>query len=148
MLGFCLFPAEYDLLDMGCFVSKSQESGGNRKRPVNIGEVVVFVPGLRIPKPVDFSSAFSGQLSKAMIDRLTSLRSHIVAMSGKEGPTITRTRRKSSTQHGWQTAIFNPFFIHDELTDVGCLISYISQEGRHCLISCRRSKITCQYCWD
>ncbi|CAM8934068.1 unnamed protein product [Rhodiola kirilowii] len=85
---------------MGCFVSKAQNSGGNRKRPVNIGEIIVFVPGLRIPKPVDFSAAFAGQLSKSMVERLTSLRSRIVSLAGQEGPTITRTRRKSSTQHG------------------------------------------------
>ncbi|CAM8943893.1 unnamed protein product [Rhodiola kirilowii] len=85
---------------MGCFVSKAQNSGGNRKRPVNIGEIIVFVPGLRIPKPVDFSAAFAGQLSKSMVERLTSVRSRIVSLAGQEGPTITRTRRKSSTQHG------------------------------------------------
>uniref|UniRef100_A0A7N0TFV9 BRO1 domain-containing protein n=1 Tax=Kalanchoe fedtschenkoi TaxID=63787 RepID=A0A7N0TFV9_KALFE len=85
---------------MGCFISKEQDSGGNRKRPVNIGEVIVFVPGLRIPKPVDFSAAFEGKLSKSMVECLTTLRSQIVRLAGQEGPTITRTRRKSSTQYG------------------------------------------------
>ncbi|CAM8924167.1 unnamed protein product [Rhodiola kirilowii] len=84
---------------MGCFASKANNSNGNKKRPENIGEVIVFVPGLRIPKPVDFSAAFAGKLSKSMIERLTFLRARIVVMAGNEGPAITRTKRKSPTQY-------------------------------------------------
>lgn len=85
---------------MGCLVSTPKETGGNRRRPGNIGEVSVFVPGLRIPKPVDFSHALSDQLSKRLLERLSALRTRIVVMAGQEAPTITRTRRRTATQHG------------------------------------------------
>lgn len=85
---------------MGCFVSTPQDTGGNRRRPGNIGDVSVFVPGLRIPKPVDFSLAFGDNLSKTLVERLSALRTRIVVMAGQEAPTITRTRRKTATQHG------------------------------------------------
>lgn len=85
---------------MGCFVSTPKDTGGNRRRPGNIGEVTVFVPGLRIPKPVDFSVSLGDHLSKSLVERLSALRTRIVVMAGQEGPTITRTRRRSATQHG------------------------------------------------
>lgn len=88
---------------MGCFLSTPQDTGGNRRRPGNIGEVSVFVPGLRIPKPVDFSLALGDQLSKTLVERLSALRTRIVVMAGQEAPTITRTRRKTATQHGGST---------------------------------------------
>lgn len=71
---------------------------GNRRRPANIGEVSVYVPGLRIPKPVDFSQSLADHLSKSLVERLSALRTRIVVMAGQEGPTITRTKRR--TQHG------------------------------------------------
>ncbi|KAM7267319.1 hypothetical protein ACFE04_009485 [Oxalis oulophora] len=86
---------------MGCLVSTPKDSGGNRRRPANIGEVSVFVPGLRIPKPVDFSQSLGDQLSNSLVERLSALRTRIVVMAGQEAPTITRTRRK--TQHGGST---------------------------------------------
>ncbi|KAF3636408.1 hypothetical protein FXO38_24198 [Capsicum annuum] len=85
--------------DMGCFVSMPQETGGN-KRPGNIGKVSVFVLGLRIPKPVDFSLALGDHLSKTLVECLSVLRTRIVIMAGQEAPTITRSRRKVATQHG------------------------------------------------
>lgn len=85
---------------MGCFVSTPMDTGGNRRRPANIGDVSVFVPGLRIPKPVDFSLALGDHLSKSLVERLSALRTRIVVMVGQEAPTITRTRRKTATQHG------------------------------------------------
>ncbi|XVE57198.1 hypothetical protein DITRI_Ditri04bG0072500 [Diplodiscus trichospermus] len=88
---------------MGCLVSTPKDSGGNRRRPGNIGEVSVYVPGLRIPKPVDFSPSLGGHLSKTLLERLTALRTRIVVMAGQEAPTITRTRRKTATQHGGST---------------------------------------------
>lgn len=88
---------------MGCLVSTPKDSGGNRRRPGNIGEVSVFVPGLRIPKPVDFSESLADQLSKSLVERLSVLRTRIVVMVGQEAPTVTRTRRKSATQHGGST---------------------------------------------
>ncbi|XP_015882897.1 uncharacterized protein LOC107418711 isoform X2 [Ziziphus jujuba] len=88
---------------MGCLVSTPKDSGGNRRRPGNIGDVSVYVPGLRIPKPVDFSQSLGDHLSKSLVEHLSALRTRIVVMAGQEGPTITRTRRKTATQHGGST---------------------------------------------
>ncbi|OWM62707.1 uncharacterized protein LOC116214698 [Punica granatum] len=88
---------------MGCFVSTPKDSGGNRRRPGNIGEVLVYVPGLRIPKLVDFSESLGNHLSRNLVERLSALRTRIVVMAGQEAPTITRSRRKSATQHGGST---------------------------------------------
>ncbi|RDY03230.1 hypothetical protein CR513_13201, partial [Mucuna pruriens] len=87
--------------DMGCMVSTSKDSGGNRRKPGSIGEVSVYVPGLRIPKPVDFAQSLGDYLSKNIVEQLSALRTRIVVMAGQEGPTITRTKRK--TQHGGST---------------------------------------------
>lgn len=92
--------ADKILLEMGCFLSTPKDTGGNRRRPANIGDVSVFVPGLRIPKPVDFSESLGDHLSKSLVERLSALRTRIVVMAGQEAPTITRTRRKTATQHG------------------------------------------------
>ena len=83
---------------MGCLVSTPKDTGGNRRRPGNIGDVSVYVPGFRIPKPVDFSHSLGDHLSKNLVERLSALRTRIVVMAGQEAPTVTRTRRK--TQHG------------------------------------------------
>lgn len=88
---------------MGCFASTPKDSGGKRRRPGNIGEVAVFVPGLRIPKPVDFSESLGEYLCKSLVERLSALRTRIVVMAGQEAPSITRTRRRSATQHGGST---------------------------------------------
>ncbi|KAI7750237.1 hypothetical protein M8C21_014672 [Ambrosia artemisiifolia] len=88
---------------MGCFVSTPEDTGGKRRRPGNIGEVSVFVPGLRIPKPVDFSESLGDRLSKSLVERLSALRTRIVVMAGQEAPSITRTRRRNATQHGGST---------------------------------------------
>ncbi|KAK3002067.1 hypothetical protein RJ639_020686 [Escallonia herrerae] len=88
---------------MGCLVSTAKDSGGIRRRPGNIGDVTVFVPGLRIPKPVDFSQSLDEDLSKSLAERLSALRTRIVVMAGQEAPTITRTRRRSATRHGGST---------------------------------------------
>ncbi|KAI4347383.1 hypothetical protein L6164_008199 [Bauhinia variegata] len=88
---------------MGCLVSTPKDSGGNRRKPGSIGEVSVYVPGLRIPKPVDFSQSLGDYLSKNIVERLSALRTRIVVMAAQEGPTITRTKRRSATQHGGST---------------------------------------------
>lgn len=107
---------------MGCFVSTPQDTGGNRRRPGNIGDVSVFVPGLRIPKPVDFSLAFGDNLSKTLVERLSALRTRIVVMAGQEAPTITRTRRKTATQHGELQSFANTFF---GIWPCSCLFRYV-----------------------
>ncbi|GMH03912.1 hypothetical protein Nepgr_005751 [Nepenthes gracilis] len=91
------------LEDMGCLVSTPKEPGGNRMRPSNIGEVFVLVPGLRIPRHVDFSQSLGDHLSKSLIERMSALRTRIVVMVGQEAPAFTRSKRKSATQHGGST---------------------------------------------
>lgn len=81
-------------------MSKPKDTVGNRRRLGNIGDVSVYVPGFRIPKPVDFSQSLGDNLSKNLVERLSALRTRIVVMAAQEGPTVTRTRRKSATQHG------------------------------------------------
>ncbi|GAB2293201.1 hypothetical protein Dimus_027409 [Dionaea muscipula] len=88
---------------MGCIASTAKEPEGNRRRPSSIGEVSVYVPGLRIPKPIDFSQSLGDHLSKGLVERLTALRTRIVVMVAQEAPTFTRSKRKSATQHGGST---------------------------------------------
>ena len=68
---------------MGCFVSTPKDTGG-RRRPGNIGEVAVFVPGLRIPKPVDFTESLGDHLGKSLVVRLSALRTRIVEWQDKK----------------------------------------------------------------
>lgn len=138
---------------MGCFSSTPKDAGGNRRRPGNIGEVSVFVPGLRIPKPVDFSLALGDQLSTTLVERLSALRTRIVVMAGQEAPTITRTRRKTATQHGklqrnhryifWNLAMFLLLSSYMDMMHS----SYFLQEVQPLLIFCRLSKIICLFFW-
>lgn len=85
---------------MGCFVSTGKDVGEKRRRPANIGEVSVFVPGLRIPKPVNFAHSLGDSVTKVSLERISALRNRIVVMAGQEAPTITRTRRRTASQHG------------------------------------------------
>ncbi|KAK3225891.1 hypothetical protein Dsin_005753 [Dipteronia sinensis] len=112
---------------MGCLLSTSKDSGGNRRRPGNIGDVSVYVPGLRIPKPVDFSQLLGDSLSKNLVERLSALRTRIVVMAGQEGPTITRTRRKSATQHGGSTLAD----LHQALEDYLPVLLGLVKDGSH-----------------
>ena len=81
-------------------MSTPQDLVGNRRRPGSIGDVSVYVPGFRIPKPVDFSLSLGDCLPKNLIESLSALRTRIVVMAGQEAPIVSRTRRKSATQHG------------------------------------------------
>ncbi|XP_039138692.1 uncharacterized protein LOC120276017 [Dioscorea cayenensis subsp. rotundata] len=85
---------------MGCLVSTPEDEGGNRRKSGNIGEVAVFVPGLRIPKSVDFSQSLGDSLSKSLVERLSALRARIVVMAAQEAPKATKPKRKTATQHG------------------------------------------------
>ncbi|XP_043716693.1 uncharacterized protein LOC122664783 isoform X2 [Telopea speciosissima] len=88
---------------MGCLLSTPRDSGGHRRRPGNVGDVVVFVPGIRIPKPVDFFQPLSDSLSKSLVERLSALRTRVVVMASQEAPAATKPRRKTATQHGGST---------------------------------------------
>ncbi|WCJ38968.1 Endosomal targeting BRO1-like domain-containing protein [Euphorbia peplus] len=87
---------------MGCLASTQRGSGEKKRWPKNIGEVAVFVPGIRIPKPVDFSQPFTDGLSRNLVERLSALRTRIVVMAGQEAPMATKPRR-AATQHGGST---------------------------------------------
>lgn len=85
---------------MGCLVSTPRDSGGHRRRPGNIGEVAVFVPGFRIPKSVDFSQPLGDCLSKSLVERLSALRARIVVMAAQEAPAALKPRWRAATRHG------------------------------------------------
>ncbi|KAL4280492.1 hypothetical protein GQ457_03G005140 [Hibiscus cannabinus] len=88
--------------EMGCLLSTPDAAGGARRRPKNIGEIVVFVPGLRIPRPLDFAQPLGDGLSKSLVERLSALRTRIEVMAGQEAPMTTKPRR-TATQHGGST---------------------------------------------
>lgn len=85
---------------MGCLSSRPKDAAGNRRRPGNVGEVAVFVPGLRVPKDVDFFQSLGDRLPRSLVERLSALRTRIVVMAAQEAPTVTKPRRKTATQHG------------------------------------------------
>lgn len=113
---------------MGCLVSTPKDAGGNRRRAGSIGEVSVFVPGLRIPKPVDFFEPLGDRFSKSLVERLSALRTRIVAIVGHEAPMITGTRRKTGTQHGGGLPLSNLLQpLEDYLPVVLGLVKYGNQ---------------------
>ncbi|XP_043808007.1 uncharacterized protein LOC110609292 isoform X2 [Manihot esculenta] len=112
---------------MGCIVSTPKDSGGNRRRPGSIGEVFVYIPGFRIPKAVDFSVSLGDHLSKNSVERLSALRTRIVVMAGQEAPTVTRTKRKSATQHGGSTLAD----LHQALEDYLPVLLGLVKDGSH-----------------
>ncbi|KAH7571183.1 hypothetical protein JRO89_XS05G0264900 [Xanthoceras sorbifolium] len=88
---------------MGCFFSTPNDAGGKGRKLRNVGEIAVFVPGLRIPKPVNFDQVPLGDgLSRSLVERLSALRTRIVVMAGQEAPMPTKPRR-TATQHGGST---------------------------------------------
>lgn len=85
---------------MGCFRSTSNGSSRESRRNTrNVGEIVVFVPGFRIPKPVDFSKQIGDGLSRTLVEHLSALRTRIVVMAGQEAPMCVKPSRKA-TRHG------------------------------------------------
>lgn len=88
---------------MGCFISKSIDERGTKKKSGNGGEIAVFVPGLRTPKSIDFGRSLNSYLSPDLIACLSDLRTRIVVMAAGEGSAATKPRRKTATQHGGST---------------------------------------------
>ncbi|WOL16876.1 hypothetical protein Cni_G25664 [Canna indica] len=86
-------------LEMGCVLSGPRDASPLR-RAGSIGEVAVFVPGFRIPKGVDLTQQLADCLSKSLIDRLSALRTRIVAMAAQEARRSTKQRRRTTTRHG------------------------------------------------
>lgn len=85
---------------MGCIQSTSQDIEAMEKKPGTVNEVVVFVPGLRVPKGTDFGKLLHGSLSASMVEHLSALRTRIVVMAAEEIPTVAKVKRKAATQHG------------------------------------------------
>ncbi|KAG8498192.1 hypothetical protein CXB51_007378 [Gossypium anomalum] len=123
---------------MGCLLSTPEVAGGARRRPRNIGEVVVFVPGLRIPRPLDFAQPLGDGLSKSLVERLSALRTRIEVMAGQEAPMTTKPRR-TATQHGLMTLRLSLQALEDYLPVLLGLVEngiYISNWLKHNLRFC------------
>lgn len=85
---------------MGCGASKWRDPGVPQRRLSSLGEVVVFLPGLRIPRNIDFSQTLGDHLDKSVVERLTSLRARVVVLATQESATALKPRRKVATRHG------------------------------------------------
>ncbi|XP_020593671.1 uncharacterized protein LOC110033869 [Phalaenopsis equestris] len=88
---------------MGCFISTPKDAVGYRRRPGKLGEVAVYVPGLRIPKSIDFYQPLSDSISTGLIEQLSALKTRVVVMAAQEAPIETKHFRKTATQHGGST---------------------------------------------
>ena len=89
-----------NLQEMGCFNSKPNDAGAIRRRPGNIGEVAVFIPGLRVPESLELSQPLGDGHPRRLTERLAALRSRIVVMAAHEALSVTRPRKRTFTQHG------------------------------------------------
>ncbi|KAL6912303.1 hypothetical protein ACP4OV_001108 [Aristida adscensionis] len=88
---------------MGCFSSKPNDASAIRRRPASIGEVAVFIPGLRVPENLELPQTLGDGLPKRLIERLVALRNRIVVMATREALSVTRPRKLTFTQHGGST---------------------------------------------
>ncbi|TVU29072.1 hypothetical protein EJB05_20615 [Eragrostis curvula] len=79
---------------MGCGPSKWSDPVRSQRRPASVGEVVVFLPGLRAPRDMDFSQPLGDQLDRSVVERLSSLRASVVALATQESVTALKPRRK------------------------------------------------------
>ncbi|XP_022763879.1 uncharacterized protein LOC111309192 isoform X2 [Durio zibethinus] len=120
---------------MGCLLSTPDVAGVTRRRQKNIGEIVVFVPGLRIPMPLDFAQPLGEGLSKSLVERLSALRTRMVVMAGQEAPMTTKPRR-TATQHGGSTLADLQQALEDYLPVLLGLVE-----------NCNQLKHNLQFCW-
>ncbi|XP_030472422.1 uncharacterized protein LOC115690263 isoform X1 [Syzygium oleosum] len=112
---------------MGCLVSTPEDNGGMRRMPRDIGEVSVYVPGLRIPKPVNFSPPLGSNLSWNLVQLLTTLRNRIAVLAGEGVPTVKTSTRKNATQHGGSTLTDLQYALEEYLPVLLGLV----KEGNH-----------------
>ncbi|GJN21672.1 hypothetical protein PR202_gb09172 [Eleusine coracana subsp. coracana] len=82
---------------MGCGPSKWSDPVASHRRPASVGEVVVFLPGLRAPRDMDLSQALGDFLEESIVERLSSLRARVVAMATQESVTALKPKR---ARHG------------------------------------------------
>ncbi|XP_057982604.1 uncharacterized protein LOC131167747 [Malania oleifera] len=80
---------------MGCTASISKtDAVGRKKKKMNIPEVVVYVPQMRIPVQCDIHRMLTGLVPRDLVDRLSSLRKRIVLVAGDTGGSaITELRQ-------------------------------------------------------
>lgn len=110
---------------MGCGASKWRDPDRRQRGPGSVGEVVVFLPGLRVPRSIDFSRSLGDHLDKSIVERLSALRARVVAMAMQESEMALKPRRKVAARH-----------------------VFAFQEGLVLLIFSRLWKSTCQFCLD
>ncbi|KAK8449231.1 hypothetical protein SEVIR_7G184600v4 [Setaria viridis] len=90
---------------MGCGASSQKDAaGGPRRRPGSVGDVVVFLPGLRVPRSVDLAQALGGRLDRSIVERLSALRARVVEMAMQESAVALKPRRRAAARHGSSTA--------------------------------------------
>lgn len=85
---------------MGCGSSRQVDGDGPRRKPGSVGDVVVFLPGLRAPRSVDFSQALAGRLDKSAVERLSALRARVVELAMQESAAALKPKRKTAARHG------------------------------------------------
>lgn len=86
---------------MGCGASSQKDAGPPRRRLGSVGDVVVFLPGLRAPRTVDFAHALAGcGVARSVVDRLSALRSRVVEMAMQESAAALKPRRRTAARHG------------------------------------------------
>jgi hypothetical protein len=70
-------------------------------KPRSVGEVVVFIPGLRVPRAVDFTQSLGDHLDKSTVEKLSALRARVVEMAMQESAAALKPRRRAAaTRHG------------------------------------------------
>eukprot|EP00252_Welwitschia_mirabilis_P009484 TRINITY_DN2210_c0_g1_i4.p1 TRINITY_DN2210_c0_g1~~TRINITY_DN2210_c0_g1_i4.p1 ORF type:complete len:441 (+),score=120.53 TRINITY_DN2210_c0_g1_i4:346-1668(+) len=107
---------------MGCFFSTSRDEGGSKKKSCFVEDMAVFVPGLRIPKAIDFTKLHD-QLTPKIIEQLSAYRMRIVAMAAGEGAGYKN--RKKATQQG----LSNLADLHPALEEYLPLLLGLTKEG-------------------
>lgn len=87
---------------MGCLVSTPRHGIECKRRgPDSLGEVAVFLPGLRIPKAADLSVPLGHRLPKNYLESLCALRTRIAMIAAEEAPAALKARRtETETQLG------------------------------------------------
>lgn len=67
---------------MGCFISKPDDASAIiRRRPASIGEVAVFVPGLRVPESLELAPPLLDSLPRRLTERLAASRDRVAVMA-------------------------------------------------------------------
>ncbi|OEL14367.1 hypothetical protein BAE44_0024614, partial [Dichanthelium oligosanthes] len=87
-------------VSMGCGASKWRDPGVRQRTLSSVGELVVFLPGLRVPRNIDFAQTLGDHLDNSLVERLTALRARVVAMATQESTTALKPRRRAAARHG------------------------------------------------